>query len=114
MKLALCICPQWSDFTPSFALGSLKSHVDNRNVQVKLFALNIGTSLYYLKNGGSYNDWIDWENEKPWNERKNAFDEVIPFFREYWQEYIKKLATYDVVAFTVYTSNIIITDYIAR
>jgi len=114
MKLALCICPQWSDFTPSFALGSLKSHIDNPNVQVKQFDLNIGTSLYYLKNGGSYNDWIDWENEKPWNERKNVFDEVIPFFREYWQEYIDELATYDVVAFTVYTSNIIITDYIAR
>ena len=40
--------------------------------------------------------------------------EVIPFFKDYWQDYIEELATYDVVVFTVYTSNIIITDYIAR
>ena len=35
MKIALCICPQWSNGTPSYALGSLKSHIDNPNVQVK-------------------------------------------------------------------------------
>ena len=49
MKLALVICPQWSDITPSFALGSLTSHIDNSNVEVKQFDLNIGSSLYFLK-----------------------------------------------------------------
>ncbi len=48
MKLALVICPQWSDITPSFALGSLMSHIDNPNVKVKQFDLNIGSSLYIL------------------------------------------------------------------
>ena len=42
MKLALVICPQWSDITPSFALGSLMSHIDNPNVKVKQFDLNLG------------------------------------------------------------------------
>ena len=114
MKIALCICPQWSNGTPSYALGSLKSHIDNPNVQVKQFDLNIGTSLYYLKNGKTIQQLSDWENDKPWNERKNVVEEVIPYFREYWEEYINELSTYDVVAFTVYTSNIVITDYIAR
>ena len=115
MKLALVICPQWSDITPSFALGSLMSHIDNPNVKVKQFDLNIGSSLYFLKKGDKkFRDLYDWENDKPWNERKNVINDVIPFFKDYWQEYIDELATYDVVAFSVYTSNIIITDYIAR
>ena len=115
MKLALVICPQWSDITPSFALGSLMSHIDNPNVKVKQFDLNIGSSLYFLKKGDKkFRDLYDWENDKPWNERKNVINDVIPFFKDYWQEYIDELATYDVGAFSVYTSNIIITDYIAR
>ena len=115
MKIALVICPQWSDMTPSFALGSLKSNIDNPNVEVKQFDLNVGSSLFYIKSGKKiYKDLLDWENERPWNERENVVSEVIPFFKDYWQDYIEELATYDVVVFTVYTSNIIITDYIAR
>ena len=53
MKIALVICPQWSDMTPSFALGSLKSNIDNPNVEVKQFDLNVGSSLHYIKNGKS-------------------------------------------------------------
>ena len=94
MKLALVICPQWSDITPSFALGSLMSHIDNPNVKVKQFDLNIGSSLYFLKKGDKkFRDLYDWENDKPWNERKNVINDVIPFFKDYWQEYIDELAT---------------------
>ena len=46
MKLALCICPQWSVQTPLYALGSLKSHINNKNVEVEQFDLNIRSSLY--------------------------------------------------------------------
>ena len=45
MKLQLCICPQWSIETPSFAIGSLKSHIKNNNVVVKQFDLNVQSSL---------------------------------------------------------------------
>ena len=41
MKLALCICPQWSVETPSFAIGSLKSHIKHKDVEVEQFDLNI-------------------------------------------------------------------------
>ena len=46
MRIALCICPQWSVQTPSFAIGSLKSHIKNKDVEVEQFDLNIRTSLY--------------------------------------------------------------------
>ena len=44
MRIALCICPQWSVQTPSFAIGSLKSHIKNKDVEVEQFDLNIRTS----------------------------------------------------------------------
>ena len=34
MRIALCICPQWSVQTPSFAIGSLKSHIKNKDVEL--------------------------------------------------------------------------------
>ena len=46
MRLALCICPQWSVQTPSFAIGSLKSHINNEDVEVDQVDLNIRSSLY--------------------------------------------------------------------
>ena len=34
MKIALCICPQWSIESPSYALGSLKSHIKNKMLKL--------------------------------------------------------------------------------
>ena len=45
MRLALCICPQWSVQTPSFAIGSLKSHINNEDVEVDQVDLNIRSSI---------------------------------------------------------------------
>jgi len=112
MKLALCICPQWSVQTPSFAIGSLKSHINNKDVVVKQFDLNVQSSLYVRKINKSL--FYDWGNDKPWNSKELFVDEILPIFKNLWYEYIEELSTYDIVAFTTYTSNIITTDYIAR
>ena len=112
MRLALCICPQWSVQTPSFAIGSLKSHINNKDVVVDQIDLNILSSIY-TKEKNIEKFW-DWGNDKPWNSETNFQTEILPYFKELWHEYIEKLSTYDVVAFTTYTSNIITTDYIAR
>ena len=112
MKIALCICPQWSVLTPSFAIGSLKSHIKNKNVEVEQFDLNIRTSLY-TKEKNIKKFW-DWGNDTPWNSESNFKDDILPHFKDLWHEYIDKLAEYDVVAFTTYISNIVTTDYIAR
>ena len=63
MKLALVICPQWSDITPSFALGSLMSHIDNPNVKVKQFDLKTD---YFNKNEDKESE----QNIKNKNEKK--------------------------------------------
>ena len=68
MRLALCICPQWSVLTPSFAIGSLKSHIKNKDVEVEQFDLNIRTSLYTKKK--NIEKFWDWGNDKPWNSEK--------------------------------------------
>ena len=47
MKLALCICPQWSVETPSFAIGSLKSHIKHKDVEVEQVDLNITIFITY-------------------------------------------------------------------
>ena len=112
MKLALCICPQWSVETPSFAIGSLKSHINNKDVEVEQVDLNIRTSLYTKEK--NIEEFWDWGNDKPWNSETNFQTEILPYFKDLWHEYIDKLAEYDVVAFTTYISNIVTTDYIAR
>jgi len=112
MKLALCICPQWSIETPSFAIGSLKSHIKNNNVVVKQFDLNVQSSLYVRKINKDL--FYDWGNDKPWNSKRTFINEVLPIFKDFWNEKIEELSKYDVVCFTTYTSNIMATDYIAR
>ena len=112
MKLALCICPQWSIETPSFAIGSLKSHIKNNNVIVKQFDLNVQSSLYVKKINKDL--FYDWGNDKPWNSKRTFINEVLPIFKDFWNEKIEELSKYDVVCFTTYTSNIMATDYIAR
>ena len=61
MRIALCICPQWSVQTPSFAIGSLKSHIKNKDVEVEQFDLNIRTSLYTKEKNIEKNSFFDDE-----------------------------------------------------
>ena len=69
MKLALVICPQWSIETPSFAIGSLKSHIKNKNTIVKQFDLNVESSLYVKEIDEDL--FYDWGNDKPWNSKEH-------------------------------------------
>ena len=112
MKLALCICPQWSVETPSFAIGSLKSHIKHKDVEVEQVDLNILSSLHTKQN--DIKEFLDWGNDTPWNSESNFKGSILPHFKDLWHEHIDKLAEYDVVAFTTYISNILTTDYIAR
>ena len=112
MKIALCICPQWSIESPSYALGVLKSEINNPKVEVKQFDINMDSSIYMRD--VDYEFWYDWGNDKPWNSDNNFKEYVLPRLQDFWKPYIEELSTYDVVTFTNYTSNIMSTDYIAR
>ena len=112
MRLALVICPQWSIETPSFAIGSLKSHIKNKNTIVKQFDLNVESSLYVKEIDKDL--FYDWGNDKPWNSKRTFVNNVLPILKDFWDSRIEELVKYDVVCFTTYTSNIMATDYIAR
>jgi radical SAM superfamily enzyme YgiQ (UPF0313 family) len=112
-KIALVICPQWSIETPSFAIGSLKSHINKSNIEIKQFDLNV-SSYDYISSTEHHYKFVDWGNDYPWNEEYNVKKNVIPYFEEYWNPIIDELSTFDIVTFTTYTSNITITDYFAR
>ena len=49
LKIALCICPQWSIETPSFALGSLNTALTEAGFNSTQYDINMMSSLY-LKN----------------------------------------------------------------
>ena len=49
LKIALCICPQWSISTPSFALGSLNTALKEAGFNPTQYDINMMSSLY-LKN----------------------------------------------------------------
>jgi len=49
MKIALCLCPQWSLITPSFALGSLSAALEQYGHETEQIDLNL-LSAYYLGN----------------------------------------------------------------
>jgi len=112
LKIALCICPQWSISTPSFALGSLNTALTEAGFNPIQYDINIMSSMYLRKNRiGYFNKWIQ---DDPWTTKKLFWDEILPFFKEYWYKLIQELSKYDVVSFTTYTSNISTTDYLAR
>ena len=46
MKIALCLCPQWSLTTPSFALGSLSQVLESQGHSVEQIDLNLLTAIY--------------------------------------------------------------------
>ena len=112
LKIALCICPQWSIATPSFALGSLNTALTEAGFNPTQYDINIMSSMYLRKNRIGY--FTKWTQDDPWTTKKLFWDEILPFFKEYWFEIIHEISNYDVVSFTTYTSNIMVTDYLAR
>ncbi len=113
LKIALAICPQWSTSTPSFALGSLNTALNNAGFKsTKQFDINMMSSLYLADtNPDLFRKWIE---DDPWSTKKIFVGQIIPLFQDFWFKIVEELSTYDVVAFTTYSSNIMTTDFLAR
>ena len=50
LKIVLCICPQWSTATPSFALGSLNTALMEAGFNPTQYDINMMSSLYLKDN----------------------------------------------------------------
>ena len=51
MKIAMCLCPQWSLVSPPFALGNLTRALRENGFEVKQYDINMMGSLWLRKNG---------------------------------------------------------------
>jgi len=112
LKIVLCICPQWSTVTPSFALGSLNTALTESGFNPTQYDINMMSSLYLKKKHKEYfKKWID---DEVWSTQQFFWNNIIPVFKDYWLEIIHEISNYDAVSFTTYTSNIMTTDYLAR
>ena len=112
LKIALCICPQWSISTPSFALGSLNTALTEAGFNSTQYDINMMSSLYLKNNHREY--FKKWTQNNPWSTKQVFWEEIVPLFQEFWFDIVKELSEYDVVSFTTYSSNIMTTDYLAR
>ena len=115
MKIALCLCPQWSLITPSFALGSLSAALEHDGHETEQIDLNL-LSAYYLGNDREL-FWRFSHKEGPIMDGRKLqqnLKDVVKIFEKFWDSWIDKMSKFDAVCFTTYETNILITDYIAR
>lgn len=115
MRIALCLCPQWSLTTPSFALGSLSKVLESQGHETEQIDLNLLTAIYAGKEREHY--WRLSNKESPIYDGKvfqANFVNITKKFDKFWNVWVEKMSKFDIVCFTTYSSNINTTDYIAR
>ena len=111
-KVAVVMCPAWSLETPPLSLGLLAGALKSKGRDVKQFHINLLSA-----------DYVDQESQEElwaptghfyWTNDHSFEDRIIPAYGEYWDTIIEEMAEYDIVTFTTYFSNIVVTDYIAE
>ena len=111
-KIALCMCPAWSLETPPLSLGLLAGALKTKGRDVKQFHINLLSAMY-----------VDVKTQEElwaptghffWTNDHSFEDKIIPAYKDYWDTIIEELSTFDIVTFTTYFSNVVVTDYIAE
>jgi radical SAM superfamily enzyme YgiQ (UPF0313 family) len=111
-KIAVCMLPAWSLETPPLSLGLLAGALKTRDRVAKQFHINL-LSAEYVDEEAREELWAPtghffWTNDHSFN------DKILPTYKEYWDSLIDELKDYDIVTFTTYFSNIVVTDYFAE
>ena len=111
-KIAVCMCPAWSLETPPLSLGLLAGSLKSKGKEVKQFHVNLTSAMYVDKD-------IQEELWAPtghffWTNDHSFEDRILPAYKDHWDEVISELKDYDIVTFTTYFSNIVVTDYFAK
>ena len=104
--------PFWGIGAPSLGAALLKSFLKERGVESKILDINIHS---YLLRGKKYSDY--WDGKNGWN-HVNSEDEMLAFYKDYqhlFSYYIDEIENIHpkIVGFTVYYSNIMITELFA-
>ena len=90
LKIALCICPQWSISTPSFALGSLNTALKEAGFNPTQYDINMMSSLYLKNNHKEY--FKKWTQDDPWSTKGVFWEQIVPLFQEFWFDIVKELS----------------------
>ena len=106
------MCPAWSLETPPLSLGLLAGALKSRDREVEQFHINLLSAMH-----------VDKESQEElwaptghffWTNDHSFEDRIIPAYKDYWDTIIDEMAKLDIVTFTTYFSNIVVTDYIAE
>jgi len=111
-KIAIVMCPAWSLETPPLSLGLLAGALKTKGRVVTQYHINLLSAMH-----------VDYETHQElwsptghffWTNDHSFEDKILPLYKDYWDTLIDELATFDIVTFTSYFSNVVVTDYIAE
>lgn len=108
-KIALVMCPSWSINTPPLGLSIISAYLKKNEYEVKCFDLNIES----YKNTDS--KWL-WDSEMyyMWDKYEDFEEKTLPTIKETIDnELHTKWEAYDIIGFTVFSSNLYFSIYLA-
>jgi radical SAM superfamily enzyme YgiQ (UPF0313 family) len=111
MKIALIVCPCWSNFCPPLGIASLSATLKNEGYAVKCFDVNI--DLFNKLKGRKIDFWNFSEHYK-WS-YPHFQDEVFPLIKQDLDEKVEEVLAFnpDVIGFTVYITSALVSRYVA-
>jgi len=109
-RFASIIAPEWSLETPSMAQAYLTGAIDGK-YEHKKFDLNL-ESAKLLKN--QYGKYWSPVGHFFWTNPESFENDILPILKSYYDSVLDELATFDVVGFTIYFSNALVTNWLGR
>jgi len=111
-KVGIVMCPAWSLETPPLSLGLLAGALKTKGREVKQFHINLLSAIHVDKD--SQEELWAPTGHFFWTNDHSFEDRILPAYKDYWDTLIDEMAELDIVTFTTYFSNIVVTDYIAE
>jgi radical SAM superfamily enzyme YgiQ (UPF0313 family) len=112
MKIALVVCPCWTNFCPPLGIAYLSAILKDEGHLVRCFDINIG--LENKLKGGAIDYW-DFLQHQKWR-FPHFQNEIFPLIKHYLDDQVDQLLAYnpDVIGFTVYTTSSLASLYVAK
>jgi radical SAM superfamily enzyme YgiQ (UPF0313 family) len=113
IKIALILCPCWSNFCPSIGIAYLASMLKSEGYGIKCYDLNI--ELYNLLKKSSIDYW-DFKNYSCWSNPAIFSKVLLPLLKKYLKVKIKEILTYnpEIIGLSVFDTNALTSLYVAE
>jgi radical SAM superfamily enzyme YgiQ (UPF0313 family) len=112
MKIALVICPSWTNFCPPLGIAYLSAILKNEGHTVRCFDINIG--LENELKGGAIDYWAFSQHHK-WH-FPYFQNEMLPLIKQHLDDKVDEILAYDpdVIGFTVYNTSSLASLHVAK